>query len=156
MTQPQVEGLAGDLLANRLIERIAVAPAAAYAASPPDVALPVADVEREPVAEVVALPESDEALLALSRSRTLALSVAEMRAIREHYLRPEVRARRTTLGLPSEPTDVELEAIAQTWSEHCKHKIFAATIRWAVLCDFWRRIAPRRAARLAFFFASCF
>ena len=27
-----------------------------------------------------------------------------------------------------EPTDVELEVIAQTWSEHCKHRIFGATI----------------------------
>jgi len=28
-----------------------------------------------------------------------------------------------------EPTDVELEVIAQTWSEHCKHRIFGAEIR---------------------------
>ena len=28
-------------------------------------------------------------------------------------------------------TDVELEVIAQTWSEHCKHKIFASKIRYA-------------------------
>ncbi len=27
-----------------------------------------------------------------------------------------------------EPTDVELEVIAQTWSEHCKHRIFGAEI----------------------------
>ena len=31
-----------------------------------------------------------------------------------------------------EPTDVELEVIAQTWSEHCKHRIFAATIQHTV------------------------
>ncbi|RMG43702.1 MAG: phosphoribosylformylglycinamidine synthase, partial [Acidobacteria bacterium] len=29
------------------------------------------------------------------------------------------------------PTDVELECLAQTWSEHCKHKIFNATIRYS-------------------------
>jgi phosphoribosylformylglycinamidine synthase subunit PurSL len=34
------------------------------------------------------------------------------------------------LGLPEGPTDIELEAIAQTWSEHCKHKIFAADIEY--------------------------
>jgi phosphoribosylformylglycinamidine synthase len=28
------------------------------------------------------------------------------------------------------PTDVELECIAQTWSEHCKHKIFNATVTY--------------------------
>ena len=27
-----------------------------------------------------------------------------------------------------EPTDVELETLAQTWSEHCKHKTFAGVI----------------------------
>ena len=33
------------------------------------------------------------------------------------------------MGLPpAAPTDVELECLAQTWSEHCKHKIFAAHI----------------------------
>ncbi len=31
-----------------------------------------------------------------------------------------------------EPTDVELEVIAQTWSEHCKHRIFGATIEHEV------------------------
>jgi len=31
-----------------------------------------------------------------------------------------------------EPTDVELEVIAQTWSEHCKHRIFGATIAHAL------------------------
>jgi phosphoribosylformylglycinamidine synthase len=29
---------------------------------------------------------------------------------------------------PDAPTDVELECLAQTWSEHCKHKIFASKI----------------------------
>ena len=31
-------------------------------------------------------------------------------------------------GLGRNPTDVELESIAQTWSEHCKHTIFADSI----------------------------
>jgi hypothetical protein len=41
-----------------------------------------------------------------------------------------VRARRADAGLPADPTDVELECLAQTWSEHCKHKIFAAHVRY--------------------------
>ena len=40
----------------------------------------------------------------------------------------DVRSARTALSLPASPTDVELECIAQTWSEHCKHKIFAAAV----------------------------
>jgi len=34
------------------------------------------------------------------------------------------------MGLGAAPTDVELEALAQTWSEHCKHKIFSADVSY--------------------------
>lgn len=70
----------------------------------------------------------DAALMQLSRDGLLALELDEMRAVQTHYRRKDVRARRAAMGLPDGPTDVELEVIAQTWSEHCKHKIFAATI----------------------------
>jgi len=61
----------------------------------------------------------DDALLALSRERGLALNAAEMRAI-QRYFADEGR----------DPTDVELETLAQTWSEHCVHKTFKAEIEW--------------------------
>ena len=35
---------------------------------------------------------------------------------------------RRTVGLDSNMTDAELECLAQTWSEHCKHKIFSSRI----------------------------
>lgn len=59
----------------------------------------------------------DEALVQLSRDRLLSLDAAEMRAIQAYFGR-EGR----------EPTDVELESLAQTWSEHCVHKTFKAII----------------------------
>ena len=34
------------------------------------------------------------------------------------------------LGLPSNQTDGNWKVIAQTWSEHCKHKIFSAEINY--------------------------
>jgi len=34
------------------------------------------------------------------------------------------------VGLGRHLTDVELEALAQTWSEHCKHKIFSGIIHY--------------------------
>ena len=58
-----------------------------------------------------------EALEALSQDMGLSLSVTEMEAIRGHYRE-----------LGREPTDVELETLAQTWSEHCKHKTLAGAI----------------------------
>ena len=60
---------------------------------------------------------SDEALLDLSRKHVLSLNLTEMQAVREFYA-----------GLGREPTEIELETIAQTWSEHCKHKTFTGPI----------------------------
>lgn len=120
--------LAHELLANPLIEEVSVLTAAEHAASPVDLTLPSAGSSAEPRVESVELPAQPEALLALSRARTLSLSLAELETIRAHYASPATRARRRAIGLPDHPTDVELEAFAQTWSEHCKHKIFNARI----------------------------
>ena len=56
-------------------------------------------------------------LLSLAKKRTLALSRRELETIIAYF-----GEERETI------TDVELEILAQTWSEHCKHKIFNATI----------------------------
>ncbi|MCB9497116.1 MAG: phosphoribosylformylglycinamidine synthase [Fibrobacteria bacterium] len=82
----------------------------------------------EPRTGTIALPDDDATLLDLSRKMVLALTLDEMRAIRDHYLDPQVQSTRREAGLPADPTDIELEVIAQTWSEHCKHKIFNARI----------------------------
>ena len=60
---------------------------------------------------------SPEALLALSLERRAALDLEEMLAI-QRYCELEGRSL----------SDVELEAIAQTWSEHCVHKTFKARV----------------------------
>jgi phosphoribosylformylglycinamidine synthase subunit PurSL len=65
----------------------------------------------------VELPEDDEALLALSHQQGLSLDLEEMRTIRAHFRE-----------LGRTPSDIELETLAQTWSEHCKHKTFSALI----------------------------
>ena len=70
----------------------------------------------------------DEGLEALSESRTLALTLQEMKYFRDYFDREDVRQARKAVGLLPHPTDVELEAFAQTQSEHCKHKIFNADI----------------------------
>jgi phosphoribosylformylglycinamidine synthase II len=59
----------------------------------------------------------DAELLALSRSGQLSLSLEEMRTIQAHFA-----------ALGRDPTDCELETIAQTWSEHCSHKTLKGTI----------------------------
>jgi phosphoribosylformylglycinamidine synthase subunit PurSL len=59
----------------------------------------------------------DAALQRVSREGQLSLSLPEMRAIRDHFR-----------SLNRDPSDVELETIAQTWSEHCSHKTLKGTI----------------------------
>ena len=72
------------------------------------------------------IPDSE--LLEISRQGMLALNLEEMACIQRHIADPQVVAERERVGLGAELTDVELEAIAQTWSEHCKHKIFSAKV----------------------------
>lgn len=84
----------------------------------------------QPEVREIVLPDGNEDLLRLSDEKILALSLEEMQAIRAHFADPKRQAERKAIGLPAYPTDVELEAIAQTWSEHCKHKIFAADIEY--------------------------
>ena len=75
------------------------------------------------------LEVDDDSLIEISEKGLLALNLEEMQTIQAHYRDPVVRATREKEGLPpAAPTDVELECLAQTWSEHCKHKIFAANI----------------------------
>jgi phosphoribosylformylglycinamidine synthase len=61
----------------------------------------------------------DEGLVRLSREGQLALSLAEMRAVQRHFR-----------ALGRDPTDVELETVAQTWSEHCSHKTLKGIIEF--------------------------
>lgn len=89
----------------------------------PEVHLPAT-----PEPEVVSLDLSDQELEALSKKRTLALTLKEMKAIRSYFEQEAVKNFRQLEKMPQWPTDVELEVIAQTWSEHCKHKIFNASI----------------------------
>lgn len=63
------------------------------------------------------LDADDEQLLAVSERGQMYLTVAEMKAVQKYF---------ATLG--RKPTDVELETVAQTWSEHCMHKTFKGVI----------------------------
>ena len=73
---------------------------------------------------------SDEELVKISEERLLALTLNEMKSIQSYFSDPETLKKRKELGITEKATDVELEMIAQTWSEHCKHKIFSANINY--------------------------
>lgn len=67
----------------------------------------------------------------INEERGLALSEAELETIIQHFSSEKVQKARARWGWQGKITEVELECLAQTWSEHCKHKIFAAEIDYS-------------------------
>jgi phosphoribosylformylglycinamidine synthase len=109
LTPKQRKTLAKRLLANDVIQRFTIGQIE-----------PVFPHEAESSGEVEQLPIrrlDDKGLARLNKARLAALDPEEMRAIQAYY-REEGR----------DPTDVEFEMIAQTWSEHCGHKTFNGDI----------------------------
>ncbi len=123
---------AASFLHNPLVQSSVIIGAAEWASGtrpPAEYAAPALHDRLDP--EIIALAAMDDAALQeLSSSRLLALTLPEMQRIRSYFADPAVREERTKRGLPVDSTDVEIEMLAQTWSEHCKHKIFNATIKY--------------------------
>ena len=105
----QVNKLARQLLANNVIQHWALGE---IAPSFPEEAQASGEVEIIPIRSA-----SAEELLSVSSTRRAALDLAEMQAIQAYYRKAQ-----------RDPTDVEFETIAQTWSEHCVHKTFKARV----------------------------
>ncbi len=101
---------AGALLANEVIEEIL------FDRLPEGLPEPGGPPPKARV-EIPLLDLDDEGLLELSREGCLSLSLEEMRTIRDWFA-----------GQGREPTLTELETLAQTWSEHCKHKTLTGAI----------------------------
>ena len=123
-------GRLSSILHNPMIERASVAgPDDCESARWPELGFPEMPQAEAIEPATVDLEVSDEELVRLSETGLLALNLEEMRTIQQHYRDPGTREARASAGLPPEsPTDAELECLAQTWSEHCSHKIFSARI----------------------------
>ncbi|RMD74666.1 MAG: phosphoribosylformylglycinamidine synthase, partial [Lentisphaerae bacterium] len=122
--------IARELLGNPLIHNIRLIPG--EAARRGDVPENTPRVMGENTIEVrqIDLEVSDEELMEISRRGILALSLEEMQAIQRYFREHANDEARRAAGLGPQPTDVELECIAQSWSEHCSHKIFSAQIEY--------------------------
>jgi phosphoribosylformylglycinamidine synthase len=115
----------GESIANPLIQRIHIKSKEEFEKSGGmDLVIPKVTISAHLKADEINLDLSDEELTKLGKEGIknpdgtsrgpLALSLNYLKTI-QSYFKKEGR----------NPTDVELEAIAQTWSEHCKHTIFA-------------------------------
>ena len=110
VSSKQAETIAKKILANDCIEEVIIG----NEAEPPSSHLKPykLQIEHLPIRKL-----DDEGLVALSKKRDLFLNLVEMQTIQKYYRE-----------LGREPTDVELETLAQTWSEHCVHKTLKSSI----------------------------
>ncbi|MFO0832912.1 MAG: phosphoribosylformylglycinamidine synthase subunit PurS [Phycisphaerales bacterium] len=112
VTAEQARAFAGAALANPVIQDITVG--AWFPAELPK------GHEYALVKRTVTLRGlTEEQLARLSREAHLFLSLTEMKAVQAEYDRQG-----------RDPSDIELETIAQTWSEHCVHKTLKAKVRY--------------------------
>jgi phosphoribosylformylglycinamidine synthase II len=127
ITKDQVQNIARELY-NPLIQRMQLLSKDEYIEQRGmGYALPIVSISEKIVADTISLNVDETELMNIaregikdddgSRRGPLALDMMSMNVIKD-YFDEEGR----------EPTDIELESIAQTWSEHCKHTIFAAEI----------------------------
>ena len=123
LTEADAKTIGVKLLGNELIQSVTVLKGSELNNIPLN--LPIIEGTTEGTVREYNLEVSDEGLMEISRKGTLALTLEEMKSI-QNYFRNAVG--RKEAGLTQNPTDVELEVLAQTWSEHCKHKIFSAVI----------------------------
>ena len=108
----QLQALCSKVLANDSIEQVVIGPLDFRRL---DVGQPYEfQLIRVPIREL-----DDAALEQLSRTGQLYLSLTEMQTIQQYFRQ-----------LDRDPTDVELETLAQTWSEHCSHKTLAGRIAY--------------------------
>jgi phosphoribosylformylglycinamidine synthase len=108
----QRDAIARKLLANAVIEDVHFA-----SHTPPDVQGRSYDFK---ITEIPIRNLDDAGLTKLSKEGDLFLNLNEMKAIQEYFR-----------SLAREPRDVELEMIAQTWSEHCVHKTFRSDVAYS-------------------------
>jgi phosphoribosylformylglycinamidine synthase II len=109
LTTDDLHRIAQEILCNRVIQFYTLGPMA------PEF---VPQAEPSDAVEIIPLHDLDDTdLQRLSIERVLFLSLPEMKAVQDHFH-----------ALGRSPNDVELEILAQTWSEHCQHKTFKAHI----------------------------
>src|SRR5918994_7095981 len=117
--EPAIVAAVARRLAHSVVESVAWRPASCPADLDWWSAAFMPDAAPDPTVQTIPLRGLDAAALQdLGARKLLSLPLQDLEAVRDHYAARE-----------RDPTDVELETIAQTWSEHCAHRTFKATIR---------------------------
>jgi phosphoribosylformylglycinamidine synthase II len=131
LERADADRIASGLLANELIQRFEIIDGKGWDPEKGIQAyVPHVVIEDDQELEEIDLNIDDEGLQSISNGRVLALTVDEMKVIRDHFNDESVIEERRKVGLGASVTDAEMECLAQTWSEHCKHKIFNSIITY--------------------------
>ena len=137
LSENDVKIIGTKLLANPIIEDIKIASYDEIKKKSIEFTIPKIEGKQDININAYNLNVSDEKLIQISNKGVLALSLEEMKTIKDYFNNENVITERKKIGMDevfySKPTDAELECLAQTWSEHCKHKIFNAIIRYSDL-----------------------
>jgi phosphoribosylformylglycinamidine synthase len=108
LTKKQLEDISSKLLVNPIIHHVITSGESVFAANP----------QYKFVLKTVDLMGNEKAAMEELR-QNYTFSDTERAAVRDYYKK-----------LGRNPTDVELETLTQTWSEHCVHKTFKAKISY--------------------------
>jgi phosphoribosylformylglycinamidine synthase II/phosphoribosylformylglycinamidine synthase PurS subunit len=112
------EAIEGSVIANRLAKQLLANPVIHHWTIGDITPSFPQETESSGTVEIIPIRDiSDEELFAVSKNRRAALDLTEMKAIQNYFIKEQ-----------RDPTDVEFETIAQTWSEHCGHKTFKAKV----------------------------
>jgi phosphoribosylformylglycinamidine synthase len=126
LLKEDLEKITTNLISNSLIHRHRVYSQTEFSKYPrfesseiaPKFIIPTGMVPEAQVIPILGM--TNESLIELSKKNLLSLNLQEMQAIQNHFTKEK-----------RNPTDVEVEVLAQTWSEHCKHKIFSADVEYS-------------------------
>lgn len=117
--------IAEELLGNKLVNHLE------YGKIPKKFEyLPQVRIKKPDKPATIDIFTDDDTLTRISREMLLSLNLEEMQAIRNYFNDDSTRQERLRRGMAVSPTDCEIEILAQTWSEHCKHKEFNAVIHY--------------------------
>jgi phosphoribosylformylglycinamidine synthase len=108
LTGKQLEDISAKLLVNPIIHHVITSGESVFSANP----------QYHFVLKQIDLMRNEKAAMEEIRLG-YTFSDIERNAVRDYFVK-----------LGRNPTDVELEALAQTWSEHCVHKTFKAKISY--------------------------
>ncbi len=121
LPQEKLEKMTYEKMANFLLHKVTVTTPAdlVYNTRFKNITFPSVQITAAK-SETINLAVADAELSKMNQDNCWALSTEELAHIKAHY---------KTLG--RNPSDVEMEVIAQSWSEHCKHKIFSSEITYS-------------------------